>query len=72
MKLLQFDDMEVCDKCNKVLDKMKWEDIYLEVLDMVLCGPCNNEHKGIEKYWSTRLLKEYYDGKKKSSSSSLS
>jgi DNA-directed RNA polymerase subunit RPC12/RpoP len=50
---------EICDKCGKILDMRKNEDIWLELLDMVLCGPCHSEHKGIEKYWSQSSLEEY-------------
>ena len=46
------EDHEICDKCHRLLDKVKNEDIYLETLDMVLCSTCCEQHKGIEKYWS--------------------
>lgn len=42
---------EVCDRCEKLLDQCKNEDIYLSRVGVVLCRSCHGEHKGNEIYW---------------------
>lgn len=42
---------ESCDKCERQLDQLKGEDIYLEKIDMVLCTDCHDQHKGIKVYY---------------------
>lgn len=43
------DDMEICDRCGKDLDKLKGEDIYLEKKSMVVCTDCHTEED--KQFW---------------------
>ena len=43
------DNIERCDRCGKLLNKLENEDIYLEKISSVVCGDCHSKED--EKYY---------------------